>query len=586
MPTRDERLEALLSRGYFPKELPPPFTSAVFAAKLDEVVPTWAAHEASLNAQERRYYPPTSRYARFDMARRGHLRRTLGVPNPINQYYLTSAIVDHQDEFEGMAARSQIGVTPAIINETGSRAVSMPKLSLLSEKRIQAYGTARAILQTDVLSFYHAIYTHSIPWALHGKRVAKRNRSTTDPAVYGNQIDMLLRGCQDGQTVGIPVGPDSSRIISEVILCAIEQEIGSHHFDRLISGYRYMDDFFLCFASHVDAEGFLAALREAVLDFDLQLNASKTRILDAIDFNEEEWPINVTHLRLGRSYEHQRRDIMRFFTEIIRLSKSYPDESIASFAVRKSSRVLIDRKNWDTYEAFLLRMARENSNCLDSVAKILCTYAAANYPMGKRIADFAEVMLEEHAPYNHHYEVAWTLWLCRSLSIRLGERATRLVARVENSLCACLVLMLRSRTLLTGRGAVSDWIGTVTADDLSGEHWMLIYEAGIRKGWKVPGATAAVSSHPHFRALKDQNVSFFDATATNVALELPNINAMLEASLGKRRSAILPGNIHVESRKPRSQRRYQRLGEDYGDEEADWLHGGGWEPPDLDHEEF
>ncbi|RWP08949.1 RNA-directed DNA polymerase [Mesorhizobium sp.] len=567
---RDERIEALLARGYLPKELPPPFTSAAFARNVANFIPHWASYEAGLTAQQRRLYPPISRYARFDMARKGHSRRMLGVPNPVNQYYLTSAIADHQDEFEAICARSPISLTSAQVSLTGNRAVTLPKLSLLSEKRIQSYATARAILQTDVLSFYHAIYTHSIPWALHGKRIAKRNRSTTDPAVYGNRIDALLRGCQDGQTIGIPVGPDSSRIISELILCAIEQQIGADHFARLTAGYRYMDDFFLCFASHVDAEAFLAALREAVLSFDLQLNASKTHIMDALGFNEESWPGDIAQLRLARSTNDQRRDLIRFFSEVIRLSKSWPDESIASFAVRKTSRSLIHRANWDLYEPFLLRIARENSNCLDSVIKILCTYAAAGYPISERIKDFAEGMIEEHAPYNHHYEVVWTLWLCRSLSIRLGERATQLVAKVENSFCACLVLMLRSRALLTGRGAISDWIGTVNEEDLLGEHWMLVYEAGIRKSWKLPGAEAAVSVDPHFRVLRDQRISFFDTAATNVALELPTINQLLEASLGERRSAVLPGTIYVESRTPRRQRRYEKLGEDYGSDDFGW----------------
>lgn len=585
--TRDERIEALLSRGYFPKELPPPFTTAVFASNIGNITPHWAAHEAGLSQQQRRAYPPLSSYARFDMARKGHSRRMLGVPNPVNQYFLTSEIADHQDEFEAISARSPISLTPAQISPDGSRAVTMPRLSLLSEKRIEAYATARAILQTDVLSFYHAIYTHSIPWALHGKRVAKRNRSTTDAAVYGNRIDALLRACQDGQTIGIPVGPDTSRIISELILCAIEQQIGAQHFSRLTGGYRYMDDFFLCFASHVDAEAFLAALREAVLSFDLQLNAAKTQIIDALTFNEEGWPGDIAQLKLGQSTDDQRRDLIRFFTEVIRLAKTLPDESIASFAVRKTSRRLIHRSNWEIYESFLLRLARENSNCLDSVVKILCTYAAIGYPPSSRIKDFAEGMIEEHAPYNHHYEVVWTLWLCRSLSIRLGERATHLIAKIENSLCACLVLMMRSRTLLTGRGAVSDWTGTVSEADLLGEHWMLVYEAGLRKSWGLPGAQAAVGAEPHFRVLRDQKISFFNTAATNLALELPTIDRLLEQRLGGRRSAVLPGIIYAESRTPRGHRRYERLGEDYGSDDDDWsIFSGGWDQDVPDDEPF
>jgi hypothetical protein len=189
-------------------------------------------------------------------------------------------------------------------------------------------------------------------------------------------------------------------------------------------------------------------------------------------------------------------------------------------------------------------------------------------------------MIEEHAPYNHHYEVVWTLWLCRSLSIRLGERATRLVSKLENSLCACLVLMLRSRTLLTGRGAVSDWTGTVNEGDLFGEHWMLVYEAGCRRSWGLPGAEAAVGAEPHFRVLRDQDVSFFNASATNIPLDLPSVDRLLEARLGGRRSAILPGTIRVESRTPRRPRRYERLGEDYGSDDSGWPFGFDEDVPD------
>jgi hypothetical protein len=130
--------------------------------------------------------------------------------------------------------------------------------------------------------------------------------------------------------------------------------------------------------------------------------------------------------------------------------------------------------------------------------------------------------------------------------------------------------MLRSRTLLTGRGSVSDWTGTVNEGDLLGEHWMLVYEGGIRKSWGLPGAEAAVGADPHFRVLRDHGISFFNTTATNVALELPTIDRLLEARLSGRRSAVLPGTIHFETRMPRSQRRYEKLGDDYGTDDEGW----------------
>lgn len=572
----DARIDALLRRGYLPKELPPPFTSVSFASNIMPVAATWKDYADALPAKDKRQYPFPSNYVRFDMARKGHSRRMLAIPNPVNQYHLVQTLAKNWETIETQMATSAISMTPALVTPLDSRAVPMPKLSLLAERRIKSYATSRATLQTDVLSFYHAIYTHAIPWALHGKRAAKRNRH--DATLLGNLLDFLIRGCQDGQTIGIPVGPDSSRIVSELILCAVEREIDPAISGRLLGGYRYVDDFFLAFGSHVDAERYLAALRGAVLNFDLQLNASKTAITAALDFNEASWPGAIASLSLAASARDQRRDLMRFFTEVIALSKSHPDESIASYAVRTTSRVLIQRENWDLYEPFLLRVARENSSCLDAVVKILCTYAAAGYTVGSAVNDFVERMIEDHAPYNHHYEVAWVLWLCRSLEIKLGEHATALVARIENSICACLTLMLRSRRLLSGRGAVSDWTGTVDTDSLRGEHWMLVYEAGIRKSWLVPGAREAVQADPQFRAMRDAGVSFFDNTTTNLPLALPAIGPKLQEALGGRRSAILRGAIEIISSVPLRSRRYETLGEDYGSDSAvhEWDR---WENP-------
>lgn len=561
----DEKLSVLLGRGYLPKELPPPFTSSSFAEKIDLISDAWLSHYEGLTARQKKYYPPITSCARFDMARKGHSRRMLGVPNPINYYLLAKVLVDHSGEIEGRLTESRIGITPIALEGDGKRAVELPKISQLAERRVVSYATSGVVLQTDILSFYHSIYTHSIPWAIHGKKVAKKNRSSQDPQYYGNLIDSLLRSGQDGQTIGIPVGPDTSRIISEILLCAVERKIGESSFKKLSGGYRYMDDFFLTFENHVDAEAFLADMREAVFDFELQLNASKTKIYDAMSFNEETWPSEVGSLSVENWAAKQKKTLLRFFTEVIRIAKTHPDESIATFAVRKTSKHLISKESWELYEAFLIRMARENSNCLDSVVKIICSYAAMGYPISNKVDLFAARMIEEHAPYNHHYEVSWILWLCRSLSIKLGERSTGLISRIENSFCGLLLLMLRSRGLLTGRGAVSDWTGTVTAEDLHGPHWMLIYESSLRKTWALPGASEAVDGDPHFRVLKAQGVSFFNSSATNIPLALPNIEMRLTGQLNGRKSATLPGAIRFELAHSRRGGEYEELGEDYGE---------------------
>jgi hypothetical protein len=66
-------------------------------------------------------------------------------------------------------------------------------------------------LAADISEFYHSIYTHSISWALHTKLFAKSNQKAK---VVGNLLDKATQNGQHGQTVGIPIGPDTSLVAS------------------------------------------------------------------------------------------------------------------------------------------------------------------------------------------------------------------------------------------------------------------------------------------------------------------------------------------------------------------------------------
>jgi hypothetical protein len=572
--TVDQCVEALLGRGYFPKELPPPFQTKLFADKAAVLRANWAALKAVMNSRARRNHPLPSHPVLFDMARKGHARRTLAIPNPVNQFYLIEEIAKHWTEISALIESSPFSITKCVIAPEG-RAVPIPPLSGLAEKRIILYAAQGAILQTDVLSFYHSLYTHAIPWALHGKAVAKANRDPTHTTLFGNRIDMLVRSCQDGQTIGVPVGPDTSRIISELMLCAVEQEMPQKLRDRVSSGFRYIDDFFFCFNSLADAEAVLAGVREACLHFDLQLNAAKTTTIPALAFNEETWPSDISAMRIAPYGKSQRQSLMRYFSGVIRLSKELPSESIASFAVRNSTRILIDKDNWDIYEAFLLRMARENSNCIDSVVKILCTYAAIGFTISPSVSLFIERIIADHAPYNQHFEVAWVLWLARSLDIRISATSSFLVLRMENDICAMLALHLRSRRLMSGRNIISSWLGTATADDLRGDHWLLIYEGALRKGWSIAGAATAVAGDSFFAAMKEEGVSLYDTRAYNRLLNLPGIDRKLNIVLGDRKRALLPGAIMAVNNRPSNTGDYEELGGDYGNDDEFYRHYSG-----------
>src|SRR5687767_9110512 len=81
-------LHDLLSRGYFPKELPPTFVTDGFASA---VLAAWSAAPTSFtDIKKLRGRPCLHNFARV-----GTLRRRLSIPNPVLHFNLAKAVADN-----------------------------------------------------------------------------------------------------------------------------------------------------------------------------------------------------------------------------------------------------------------------------------------------------------------------------------------------------------------------------------------------------------------------------------------------------------------------------------------------------------
>jgi len=152
-----------------------------------------------------------------------------------------------------------LSLSTPTIKDNSERAVDRSSyFGEISTERILRSAGCRFHLYADFARYYSSIYTHSIAWALHGKDAARGDEKTGKLA--GNQIDLLVRATQDRQSVGIPVGPDTSLIIAEIIATSIDQQIQAV---GITQGLRYVDDFHLYFRSRGDCERAIAALHAA-----------------------------------------------------------------------------------------------------------------------------------------------------------------------------------------------------------------------------------------------------------------------------------------------------------------------------------
>ena len=317
----------------------------------------------------------------------------------------------------------------------------------------------RFVLKTDISSFYPSIYTHSIPWAIHGKKAARAKRAKD---WYGNQIDTWMRETQDRQTGGIPIGPDTSFLIAEVIASRMDAMLRKLTRQEL-HGVRYLDDYHLYFRTRSDAESALAALHRVTQAFELQINGPKTEIIELPEPLEPTWK---TELRLLRMLSDDRATGLKaFFDLAAALARQHPTDSVLTYAARKLARNAnrLNDEDWKVARPSLLRFCIAEPTMLPALLPLFETTEDAYDRDGLR-AVLTELCLF-HGPLQHGFEVAWSLWMARSLRIDLPSSVSSALKNVDDDIVALVALDLEAEALLqpTHSGL---WASRVRKDNL------------------------------------------------------------------------------------------------------------------------
>lgn len=142
----------------------------------------------------------------------------------------------------------------------------------------------------DIRRCFDSIYTHSISWAIKGKEYAKSNKNSKE--TFENKIDKLVQKSNWGETHGIPIGSEFSRIFAEIILQKIDQEVESRleatnfkiNGNNIKNGVdfrirRYVDDFFVFVNSEDVGKAILAEYESILLKYKLFPNEEKYKTM-------------------------------------------------------------------------------------------------------------------------------------------------------------------------------------------------------------------------------------------------------------------------------------------------------------------
>jgi len=300
-------LSDILERGYFPKELPNPFITTSFASA---VTASGITLPAGFNHTLRRRCTgiPRAKPTRYSHARGGLLRRQLCLPNPVLYYLLSREIDSNWATLQPSIGGTSLSATNPVFAPRNRAIDSAHPQSARRELAIRTRLNNRYILRTDISRFYHSIYTHSIPWALHTKTIAKANHGM---GLLGNRLDCLVRNGQDSQTVGIPIGPDTSLVIAEILMQTCDQELLAEF--PGMRGHRFIDDYELGFRHRSEAENAFHCLEKILSDYELALNPSKTEIVELPCDLEASWVGLLRSFTFRATPSGQQGDLFRYF---------------------------------------------------------------------------------------------------------------------------------------------------------------------------------------------------------------------------------------------------------------------------------
>ncbi|MET3484371.1 RNA-directed DNA polymerase [Methylobacterium sp. 1973] len=518
-------LSSMLSKGYFPKELPQAFTSESFGQNAFSIIEAWRTSEV-FQTKPAGKVPGTAKkksssfnyeLAHADMEviskpKRGYERRDIHLTHPIPQALLTYEIANNWRSIQKWLGRQKFSIDKIKVSENYPRSIKGIQYSVHLAKKGHIEAVSNWIVKTDISRFYSTIYTHSIPWAAYGKESVKSNLRMYQGSL-ADRLDALVRASNRNQTVGIPVGPETSRVISEIISSRIDDNFGS-----LVSGVeegrvdRLQDDWLVGADTFEQAENVLSVITKVYREFGLEINGSKTTVNRMIAISGGEWISEINAFLSHRSGAIKGSRLREFLSLTLRLQAKYPYESVTSYTLTIIESQRIFSADVEIVEAFLLKAAVISPISMDRICRIIInlqftSHNVSTSRIGKRFERLAEIAMVNGSTY----EAIWLLYTLRGLRIRLNSRI--IVDHIENyasSVVALILLDMQSKGLCARALPKDEWISRHDKQDiLTSWSWLLMYE-GIRLGWIQD--RKALMNEPFFREMSNHNVYFYDQT--------------------------------------------------------------------------
>lgn len=502
-------LERLLKNEYFPLELPPCFNS-LNISKHSKKVSGWA------NSSKIKSSIPCT----FSGFKNINARRKFSIPNPYHYVKAIECIVNNSSDIFKILNKSNISLSTPIEGKINDDQPYCRKTASISETRKEIerlYQDNSYQIKLDISAFFDSIYTHSIPWAMHTKQIAKKSKGQA--GLTGDKIDYCMQAMNYSQTHGILVGNAVSRIISEILLCTVDYKIQMKF--KNIKCRRFVDDYYIFLKNAYEIQNVISFIRNELGKYELLLNENKISISESPFSYGKAW---IEELKL---YIHLDKEL--FLNKTINLFKKYNDISILKYGITVISFCNFSKTSWNVIESKIINLWTKFPSLSYLVINVFLSNE--NSLRKNNIKSAIYTILEKNIELNNHEEVMWAVWASKIFDIKINS--LNLINIIESRNCIAIILILdiisdskyiKSKGLIAAINKMLDFLDK-EPNLLWSQYWILAYEIDFNEWAKDYGRKFEwARNDTFFKNLVNNKINFYDKAFSYKIENNKNIN--------------------------------------------------------------
>jgi hypothetical protein len=365
------------------------------------------------------------------------------------------------------------------------------------------YSTGfKYLLKVDLSKCYENIYTHSLSWAMFGKENAKNELKKTpanrDPYyIKVDEFDKKVRMINNNETKGIPTGPISSRIVSEIILTSIDEILVSknYHFKR------YVDDYNIYFRNEVDAYEFLPQFQNILYEYKLHLNTEKTKL--------EKYPyqLNRDFTKELRGYDLGNNGYLGYIEKLVELHNE-GNKGALKYGLKVLSKRVIPDKEKEVVFSHLINIMLTFPNLSENIHGI---FLNNSFTFDSKTVSTVNSVLKHCIKNKYELEMVWLLTImgCLGMDIEIDNIIDILIYAEP---CTTIIALdyIQKNGLYNNASIISeknDLKQKLLTESIYGDKWLLIYEI-CRNNW-IKGLKNCLLNSPFLKKACQNNIPFY-----------------------------------------------------------------------------